>query len=321
MPAHPVSTAPRWVSPRPRRKARPLSIPESTEAPARAGTTGQMPSWLVPVVVASLVVGLGGLGVGIYAVATTPGETSGPPGPAGATGATGAQGPQGVAGPAGAPGLTGPTGPMGASGTCCIRFERQRPDGDLRTESPGRDGARDPDGMPRREDSHERERSGRRTWHRRPKRGPPLIVSAEWQSVADGRHGRRTARPRALHEHEAVCPVWSGIRAESDNDNDHHDDDTHLTPGVRGWPRLQAGGWERHPSPPRRHRGDGSVRPLTQDALCRGAQAVPRTSRGAARSGPAGPKPRCAMATGRGCPGSGSVERNGGRRARPQPNW
>ncbi len=76
-----------------------------------------MPRWLVPVVVASLVVGLGGLGVGIYAVATTPAKTSGPPGPAGATGDTGAQGPQGVAGPAGAPGAAGPTGPMGAPGT------------------------------------------------------------------------------------------------------------------------------------------------------------------------------------------------------------
>ena len=63
---------------------------------------------------ASLIVGLGGLGVGIFAVATMPAKTSGPRGPAGATGATGAQGPQGAAGPAGS---AGPAGPTGAPGT------------------------------------------------------------------------------------------------------------------------------------------------------------------------------------------------------------
>ncbi len=74
-----------------------------------------MPGWLVPVVVASLIVGLGGLGVGIYAVATTPAKTSGPRGPAGATGATGAQGPQGIAGPAGAAGPTGAPGTVASA--------------------------------------------------------------------------------------------------------------------------------------------------------------------------------------------------------------
>ena len=114
----------------------------------------------------------------------------------------------------------------------CIRFDRRGHDGDLGTESSGRYGARGPDGVPRWEDSHEWERSGRRTWRRRPKRGPPLVVSAEQQSVADGGHGHRTARRRALHEYEAVCRVWSGIRAclpEDDNDDHNNDDDTHLT--------------------------------------------------------------------------------------------
>ena len=45
--------------------------------------------WVAPVVIAALVVGLAGLGVGAYAVATTPAKTSGPQGPAGPAGATG----------------------------------------------------------------------------------------------------------------------------------------------------------------------------------------------------------------------------------------
>ncbi len=63
--------------------------------------------WVVPVLIAAVVVGLAGLGVGIYAVATMPAKTSGPPGPVGPTGATGAQGPRGDPGPA------GPSGPAG----------------------------------------------------------------------------------------------------------------------------------------------------------------------------------------------------------------
>lgn len=70
--------------------------------------------WVVPVVVASLVVGLAGLGVGAYAVATTPAKTSGPQGPAGPPGAAGAQGQQGVPGVKGEPGPAGPAGPAGA---------------------------------------------------------------------------------------------------------------------------------------------------------------------------------------------------------------
>ena len=66
------------------------------------------PKWIVPVVVAALLIGAAGLGVGTYAVVTMPAKTSGPQGPTGPVGATGAQGPQGVKGDA---------GPAGAAGT------------------------------------------------------------------------------------------------------------------------------------------------------------------------------------------------------------
>ena len=69
------------------------------------------PRWVVPVVVAALVVGLAGLGAGAYAVATMPAKTSGPQGPAGVRGTMGPQGPQGV------PGATGQRGPVGPAGT------------------------------------------------------------------------------------------------------------------------------------------------------------------------------------------------------------
>lgn len=78
-------------------------------APART-VDGNAPKWVVPAVLAALVVGLTGLGVGAYGVATAPAQASGPMGPVGPRGATGAQGPQGAAG---ARGATGPTGPAG----------------------------------------------------------------------------------------------------------------------------------------------------------------------------------------------------------------
>ena len=70
--------------------------------------------WVVPVVIAALFIGAAGLGVGIYAVVTTPAKTSGPQGPTGPVGATGTQGPQGLQGVKGA---AGPAGPAGAAGT------------------------------------------------------------------------------------------------------------------------------------------------------------------------------------------------------------
>ncbi len=74
---------------------------------AASTTAGKPPKWVLPALIIALVLGLAGLGVGIYAVAMTPAKTSGPPGPAGPQGATGAQGPQG------AKGDTGPVGPAG----------------------------------------------------------------------------------------------------------------------------------------------------------------------------------------------------------------
>ena len=69
------------------------------------------PKWVVPVVAATLVIGLAGLGTGAYAIATMPAKTSGPQGPVGVRGAMGPQGPQGV------PGATGQSGPVGPAGT------------------------------------------------------------------------------------------------------------------------------------------------------------------------------------------------------------
>ena len=56
---------------------------------------------------AALIVGLAGLGVGAYTLATMPAKTSGPRGPVGPQGLTGPQGPQGVAGPKGVAGQPG----------------------------------------------------------------------------------------------------------------------------------------------------------------------------------------------------------------------
>jgi hypothetical protein len=78
-------------------------------------STKAAPGWLMPVVIGALVVGLAGLGVGIYAVAKIPASTSGPTGHTGPAGATGKQGVQGVAGPAGPQGAAGPAGTIAAT--------------------------------------------------------------------------------------------------------------------------------------------------------------------------------------------------------------
>jgi len=98
-----------------------MSIFETGEmAPPTVPATRAAPAWVVPVVVAAVVVGLAGLGVGIYAVATTPAKTSGPRGPVGPAGADGSQGPQGVTGTQGAVGAAGPAGPSGTLGSTAI---------------------------------------------------------------------------------------------------------------------------------------------------------------------------------------------------------
>ena len=86
------------------------------------------PRWVAPVVVAALLVGGAGLGVGAYAVATTPAKTSGPQGRPGATGATGAQGPQGVKGDTGPAGPAGPTGTVAATTILSATSVKSAPD-------------------------------------------------------------------------------------------------------------------------------------------------------------------------------------------------
>lgn len=71
--------------------------------------------WIAPVVVAALIVGLAGRGVGAYAVATTPARGLVSQGPVGQTGAVGPQGPQGVAGDIGVAGPAGPAGEPAAT--------------------------------------------------------------------------------------------------------------------------------------------------------------------------------------------------------------
>ncbi len=61
--------------------------------------------------IGALIIGLAGLGTGIYAITKTPSKVSGPVGP---TGATGPEGPAGATGPTGAAGPTGPAGPPSA---------------------------------------------------------------------------------------------------------------------------------------------------------------------------------------------------------------
>ena len=87
-----------------------LNEPAAAQTPQRPWDD-RSHRWVAPVVVAALVVGLAWLGIGAYAVATTPAKTSGPQGPVGQTGAVGPQGQQGVPG---AKGVAGPAGPAGA---------------------------------------------------------------------------------------------------------------------------------------------------------------------------------------------------------------
>src|SRR5450755_3453450 len=57
-----------------------------------------VPRWVLPTVIGALLIGLAGLGVGVYALVKMPAKTSGPTGAVGATGKQGAAGPPGPAG-------------------------------------------------------------------------------------------------------------------------------------------------------------------------------------------------------------------------------
>ncbi len=106
------------------------STVEMVKVPASAATptTDKERRWVIPVVSAALVVGLAGLGVGAYALATMPAKTSGPQGPAGQTGAAGPQGPQGVAGAKGEAGPAGPAGALAATSIVSSTALRSAPD-------------------------------------------------------------------------------------------------------------------------------------------------------------------------------------------------
>jgi hypothetical protein len=84
----------------------PEPVPESE--PTASAT---LPRWVVPVIIGSIVVGLAGLGTGIYAIAKIPPKVSGP------TGKTGPPGPVGPVGATGPVGPAGPVGPVGPAGT------------------------------------------------------------------------------------------------------------------------------------------------------------------------------------------------------------
>lgn len=87
-----------------------MSIPP-TDFPGTRAT--HVRAWVAPLVVTALVLGLAGIGVGAYAIATTPSKTSGPTGAPGSRGPAGPTGPTGAAGKQGAIGPAGPAGPAG----------------------------------------------------------------------------------------------------------------------------------------------------------------------------------------------------------------
>ena len=164
--------------------------------------------------VAALVIRLGGLGTGAYAVATMPAKTAGPQGSAGVRGAMGPQGPERV------PGATGQSGPVGPAGTIAHfdRFERGprlggRPDGG--------DSPRGSDLVSGRQGALERWRGGLRSWRgSRPQCGAAFLFSSQRDEVADGRSGHRTAGRWSLHDHEALCRMRC-IGTDEHHDTDH----------------------------------------------------------------------------------------------------
>jgi hypothetical protein len=84
------------------------------ESPARRSA----PAWTTGVVIAALLCGLAGIGIGLYALATRPAQVSGPTGPQGPQGLQGKQGPSGtIAGTTITRGATKTTAPDPQPGT------------------------------------------------------------------------------------------------------------------------------------------------------------------------------------------------------------
>jgi len=85
-------------------------VPVPGDEPAATVST-PLPRWVLPVIIGSIVVGLAGVGIGVYALVKIPPKVAGP------VGRTGATGPEGPAGPTGPVGPTGAVGPVGPTGT------------------------------------------------------------------------------------------------------------------------------------------------------------------------------------------------------------
>ena len=160
----------------------------------------RQPKWIAPVVIAALLVGGTGLGVGAYAVATTPAKTSGPQGRAGATGTTGAQGPQGVKGGAGCRGARRPgwdyrrhLDPLG-------HFAQ------VGAQSRSRNRPRGQNLVSFRKGPLERWCSGHRPWcPSRPQCDIAVLVSDQLNEMADGCDRDRTSRHWRGHDHDPLC--------------------------------------------------------------------------------------------------------------------
>lgn len=104
----------------------PLPGPEPAVAVRRAAPPSRA---LVVALVAAIVVGLAGVGLGQAALLRTPTQVVGPQGP------RGQRGPAGVRGPAGTPGPAGPAGKAGPAGTV-KKVEVVRPSPDVSAPDP-----------------------------------------------------------------------------------------------------------------------------------------------------------------------------------------
>ena len=103
-----------------------LNEPAAAQTPQRPWDD-RSHRWVAPVVVAALVIGLAGLGVGAYAVATTPAKTSGPQGPP-AKGSCRSTGPTGGARSQGVAVLAGPAGALAATSIIASTALKSAPD-------------------------------------------------------------------------------------------------------------------------------------------------------------------------------------------------
>ncbi len=157
----------------------------------------RQPKWIVPVVIAALLVGGAGLGVGAYAVATTPAKTSGPQGRAGATRR---------------PRTAGRQGRYRSRGARRPGWDYRRhldPLGHLAqvgAQSRSRDRPRGQNLVSFRKGPLERWCSGHRPWcPSRPQCDIAVLVSDQLNEMADGCDRDRASRGRRGHDHDPLC--------------------------------------------------------------------------------------------------------------------